>query len=53
MVADSAKRNLVEVIHDIRRLEQAADEPNEIVRMTLREIVPLHELTSPAMLRAA
>jgi FlaA1/EpsC-like NDP-sugar epimerase len=53
MVADSAKRNLVEVIHDIRRLEEVADEQNEIVRMTLREIVPLHESTSPAMLRAA
>jgi FlaA1/EpsC-like NDP-sugar epimerase len=53
MVAESAKRNLVEVIHDIRRLEEVADEQNEIVRMTLRKIVPLHESTSPAMLRAA
>ena len=53
MVAESARRNLVEVIDDIRRLEEVADEPNEIVRMTLREIVPLHESAPAAMLRAA
>jgi FlaA1/EpsC-like NDP-sugar epimerase len=53
MVADSAKRNLVEVIHEIRRLEEVADEPNEIVRMTLREVVPLQEAIPATVRRAA
>ena len=41
MVADSAKRKLLEVIHDVGRLEEVVDEPNAIVRMALEEIVPL------------
>jgi FlaA1/EpsC-like NDP-sugar epimerase len=40
MVAASAQRNLLEVIHDIGRLEQLVNEPNDVVRAALREIIP-------------
>jgi FlaA1/EpsC-like NDP-sugar epimerase len=42
MVADSARRNLLEVIHDIGRLEEVVDQPNEVVTAALRAIIPLH-----------
>ncbi len=41
MVAESAKRNLLEVIHDVNRLELVVDEPNEVVRMELERIIPV------------
>jgi FlaA1/EpsC-like NDP-sugar epimerase len=41
MVAESAKRNLLEVIHDVNRLELVVDEPNEVVRLELERIVPV------------
>jgi FlaA1/EpsC-like NDP-sugar epimerase len=49
MVADSAKRSLVEVIHKIRRLEEVVDESNEVVQSTLREIVPVAETPVPQL----
>jgi len=53
MVADSAKRNLVEVIHELNRLEEVADEPNEIVRLELEGIIPLKSPQRDAARRAA
>ena len=41
MVAASARRHMLEVIRDIGRLEQLVDEPNELVRAALHEIIPL------------
>jgi FlaA1/EpsC-like NDP-sugar epimerase len=41
MVAESAKLNLLEVIHNVNRLELVADEPNEVVRTELEQIIPL------------
>ena len=41
MAAAGAPRNLLEVIHAIGRLNDVADEPNEIVRAVLREIIPV------------
>jgi FlaA1/EpsC-like NDP-sugar epimerase len=41
MVAAGAPRSLLEVIHDIGRLSEVADEPNEVVRAVLREIIPV------------
>lgn len=42
MVAASARRNLLDVIHDVNRLSQVVHAPNEFVRNALVEIVPLH-----------
>jgi FlaA1/EpsC-like NDP-sugar epimerase len=39
MVAASARRRLLEVIHDIGRLESLVDEPNDIIKASLQEIV--------------
>jgi FlaA1/EpsC-like NDP-sugar epimerase len=53
LVADSSKRNLLDVIHDVNRLEEIADERNEIVRMALEEIVPMQATPYAEMRRAA
>jgi FlaA1/EpsC-like NDP-sugar epimerase len=47
MVAASARRNLVEVIHDVNRLAEVIHAPNEFVRNALFEIVPLHGVEEP------
>jgi FlaA1/EpsC-like NDP-sugar epimerase len=39
MVAASARRKLLEVIHEIGRLESLVDEPNDVVKQSLMEIV--------------
>lgn len=39
MVAASARRKLLQVIHDIGRLELLVDEPNEAIKASLQEIV--------------
>ena len=41
MVAASASQNLIEVIHNVSRLESMVNEPNEVVRQLLGEIIPL------------
>ncbi len=53
MVAASARRNLPQVIADIRHLESLVDEPNEIVKAVLGEIIPLHDASTPIDHRAA
>jgi FlaA1/EpsC-like NDP-sugar epimerase len=53
MVADSAKRSLPAVIHDVRRLEALVDEPNELIRAALGEIIPLHRVSDVPLERAA
>lgn len=53
LVADSAKRNLLDVVYDIRHLEDIVDEPNAIVRAVLQEIVPVQNLTPHETQRAA
>ena len=52
MVAESAKRNLLEVIRDIRRLETLANGPNDLVKAALSQIIPLGEL-APSVRSAA
>jgi len=51
MVAASARRNLLEVIHEIGRLSDLVNGPNEIVKATLQEIIPPYK--TPASQRAA
>jgi FlaA1/EpsC-like NDP-sugar epimerase len=41
MVADSARRHVLEVIRDISHLEALVDEPNDVVRAALRQIIPV------------
>ncbi len=54
MVAASARRNLLEVIRDIDRLESLVDQPNEIVKSELGEIVALSKaVEAPRHLAAA
>jgi FlaA1/EpsC-like NDP-sugar epimerase len=53
MVAASARRNLLQVIADIRHLESLADEPNEVVRAALGEIIPLRGATTATRQRIA
>ncbi len=54
MVAASARRNLLQVIADMRRLEELVDQPNEVVKAALGEIIPLHGAPAAAVpLRAA
>lgn len=53
MVAASARRSLLSVVHDIRRLEAMANEPNESVKRTLQQIVPQHEIADSTPGRAA
>ncbi len=40
MVASSVRRNLLEVLHDVNRLEEIVHAPNEFVRMALHEFGP-------------
>ncbi len=40
MVADSARRHLLEVIYDIGNLESMVDEPNEVLKAALRQVIP-------------
>jgi FlaA1/EpsC-like NDP-sugar epimerase len=53
MVADSARRHILEVIRDIGRIEALVDEPNEVVRAALREIIPVQLATASMRRRAA
>lgn len=43
MVAASEPRNLLQLLNDIRYLTQLADQPNELVRNALREIIPVQQ----------
>ncbi len=53
MVADSARRNLVEVIRDVNRLEAIVHAPNEFVRRALFELVPVHAAPTELVRQAA
>jgi FlaA1/EpsC-like NDP-sugar epimerase len=53
MVADSARRQLLEVIADISRLESLLKEPNEVILAALREIVPACGTSAAAQRQAA
>ena len=53
MVAASSRRHLLEVIHDIGRLEELVDEPNDVLKAALREIIPVPIVAEPAQRRAA
>jgi FlaA1/EpsC-like NDP-sugar epimerase len=53
MVAASASRNLLQVIADIRHLESIVDEPNEVIRAALGEIIPLRDASIEARPRVA
>jgi FlaA1/EpsC-like NDP-sugar epimerase len=39
MVADSARRHVLEVIHDIGRLEGLVNEPNDVIKAQLRDTI--------------
>ena len=41
MVAASARRHVLEVIRDIGRLEALVNEPNDMLKAALREIIPI------------
>jgi len=41
MVATSKTRPLLEVLHDLGRLTAALDEPNDLIRDKLRQIIPI------------
>jgi len=43
MVAAGAPRNILEVLRDVNRLSDALEEPNEVVRELLRQIIPIHK----------
>ena len=47
MSAAGAPREMLEVIHDINRLADVLDEPNEVVRHVLRDIIPLQDTVQP------
>ncbi len=53
MVADSARRKLLEVIRDINRLEAVVHAPNEFVRRALFEIVPQQGMPTKSVKQAA
>jgi FlaA1/EpsC-like NDP-sugar epimerase len=53
MVAASARRNLLQVIADIRRLERVVNDPNEVVKAALGEIIPLYGESAEARHRVA
>jgi FlaA1/EpsC-like NDP-sugar epimerase len=53
MVAASAQRHLLEVIHDIGHLESLVDEPNEVLKAALREVIPMHDSLEVPTVRAA
>jgi FlaA1/EpsC-like NDP-sugar epimerase len=52
MVAASPQRNLLQVIADIRHLESLVNEPNDVAKAALQEIIPLQD-ASPAIERRA
>jgi hypothetical protein len=43
----------LQVIADIRRLEDLVDEPNDLVKAALREIIPIHSASAAAPRRVA
>lgn len=45
MVANGAPPRLLEVLNHISHLSEIVDEPNEMVRATLEEIIPVYEST--------
>jgi len=47
MVAASEPRNLLEVLSDIGHLTYLANEPNEVVRAALQEIIPVQQPSQP------
>ena len=53
MVAASARRHVLEVIHDIGRLEALINEPNDTLKAALREIIPVQSASDAAPLRKA
>jgi FlaA1/EpsC-like NDP-sugar epimerase len=53
MVAASSRRKLLEVIHDIGRLELIVDAPNEILKEALHEVLVVPSAVEVAHLRAA
>jgi FlaA1/EpsC-like NDP-sugar epimerase len=53
MVADSARRQLLEVIADISRLESLLQEPNDVILAALREMVPACGTSAAARRHAA
>jgi FlaA1/EpsC-like NDP-sugar epimerase len=53
MVAASQRRNLLQLIADIRHLESLVDEPNEVVKAALGDVIPLHGASTTIQHRAA
>jgi hypothetical protein len=53
MVAESARRHVLEVIRDVSRLEAIVDQPNEVVRAALGQIIPVQSSTTTHHQRAA
>jgi FlaA1/EpsC-like NDP-sugar epimerase len=53
MVAAAERRHILEVISDIGYLESLVDEPNDVVKSALREIVPIHATATTQLKRAA
>jgi FlaA1/EpsC-like NDP-sugar epimerase len=53
VVAESSRRNLLQVIADIRHLEAIVEEPNEVVREALAEIIPIYGASGRVRRRAA
>jgi hypothetical protein len=53
MVAASARRHVLEVIHDIGRLEALVNEPNDAVKAALSDIVTTDRSYSVVQQRAA
>jgi len=53
MAAAGAPRKLLAVLHDIGRLGDVADEPNEVIRAVLREIIPVQTSEQPISRRRA
>ena len=52
MVADCQPRRLLDVMHDIGRLNEVVDEPNGQVREALQEIIPVLEPATSAKTQA-
>lgn len=46
MVAASRRRKLVDVVHDVERLAALVNEPNELVRAALADIIPRSEVAA-------
>jgi FlaA1/EpsC-like NDP-sugar epimerase len=53
MVADSARRHVLEVIHDIGRLETLVNEPNDTLKSALREMIPVQSVCDAVPLHRA